>query len=347
MQLRSGWLRGALVGLALAATLSIAKAQAPAPDERMTLAAEMAALLGPAEFGMYTEPLAELQWEGIDAQLPPGADAALRAELRDQFVVAMAQIYLDAMHELLAEILPDYTLMIADVFSVEEMRAWLAFYDTPAGTKVFEVQVQVLSAVASMAGDPNTAAGAALAGMNEVLRRYGLQEYQVPDLDPAVAPPQAPVLSEAAIRARALVPIPPETLGELGRDIAMDTAVALWLQVEPTLPANAELRDALYQSLVSSLVGYHQSLAEPLIDEMAAMIAVALTPDELDTALAFYATPEAANWVAQYRALDEMMEERAADTIAPMLIAMSQQVAALIADLNAVLAQRGLPPVRF
>lgn len=347
MGFQTGFVKGALAAGALAAALGAAKAQAPAvSDERMALAAEMVAIIGPAEIAATIEPFADAMWSQIEAQLPAGLDAALRAELRQAYMTGAAPVFEDFIATAFEAILPEYTPIMAEVLTADEMRAWLGFYETPVGAKLFDLQMDTAAPFAvALAGDPNAEAFAALTALNTVLRQRGFSEYPIAANLVAATPAPASAPSAAAIAARALVPAAAEFLADMAREAAMETVAAYWLAVDPTLPADAALREAMYGALETALVGYHAALVGPAVDATAAAIAAGLTAAELDEALAFYRTPEAITWIDRQQAIDAMIEDRLTAVMMPLAMVMYPRLAEVGDGLNAILARNGLPPL--
>lgn len=347
MRFRTGFVRGALAAGALAMALGGAGAQAPAvSDERMALAAEMAAIVGPAEFAAVMTPITDAMWPQVEATLPVGVDAALRDELREAFTTGARPIIDESLATMFATILPEYTAIIAEVFTADEMRAWLGFYETPVGAKLFDLQMDTTGPfIVAFSGDPGAAAFAALTALNAVLRERGFTEYPIAaNLVPATPAPMAPQ-TEAAVAAQALLPVTTEFLADIARETAMEAVADYWLVVEPTLPPDAALRDAMYGALESALVGYYGALVGPAVDAQATVIAAGLTAGELDAALAFYRTPEAITWVTRQQTVDAMMEDQLTAVMIPFVTGMYARLAEVSDGLNAILARNGLPPL--
>lgn len=343
---------GAVGGLGLLVALG-GTAEAQAPDaERLALATEIAGLIGPAEIEGLMVQMLDAAWPTLNGLLPEAADVALREELHAYFLDEVTPVIVEPMQAILAVMLPEYAAAVAELFTAAEMRAWIDFYATPAGLKLLAGMGQILGQpIIALSLDFDGAMRAGYDALNPVLRRNGLAELTVPDGLPAAAVIQ-PAISEAAIAARALVPLAPEALDALAEATAADFTASMWELAERNIPAPQAVRDSLRKAFAAGVTAYYLTRTPLIIDQMAAGIAALLTREELDAAIAFYATPEAQPWLAQNEHLGALVEDRLTGilpqmeaVLAPMQTEFTSRLQDIADEFNAILAEHGLPPM--
>jgi hypothetical protein len=130
-----------LTSMLLAAALAgPVHAQAPAaspPPEAMAAAQELAAIMGGDTVGQMSSALTAQIWPNIEQQLGPRVDAATLSELRGQFEASLSNFT--------KEVMADSPAVYARHFTVEELRAMLAFYKSPVGQKALRTMPTVMT----------------------------------------------------------------------------------------------------------------------------------------------------------------------------------------------------------
>ena len=128
-----------VTGLLLAAALAapvFAQAPAPSPDA-LAAAKELATMMGGDTVGQMSAALTAQIWPNIEQQLGPKVDAATLTELRSQFEASLSNFT--------KEVMADSPAVYARHFTVEELRAMLAFYKSPVGQKALHTMPAVMT----------------------------------------------------------------------------------------------------------------------------------------------------------------------------------------------------------
>jgi hypothetical protein len=125
-----------LLAAALAAPVSAQTPSAP-PPEALAAAKDLAALMGGDTVGQMSAALTAQIWPNIEQQLGPKVDAATLAELRSQFEGSLSNFT--------KEVMADSPGVYARHFTVEELRAMLAFYKSPVGQKALSTMPTVMT----------------------------------------------------------------------------------------------------------------------------------------------------------------------------------------------------------
>jgi hypothetical protein len=129
-----------LLCAALALPVRAQTPAAPSP-EAMTAAKELAAVMGGDTVGQMSAALTAQIWPNIEAQLGPKVDAATLTELRGQFEKSLS--------DFTTEVMRDSPVVYARHFTVEELRAMLAFYKSPVGQKALGTMPTVMTELGS------------------------------------------------------------------------------------------------------------------------------------------------------------------------------------------------------
>ena len=124
-----------LLAAALAAPV-FAQAPAPSPDA-LAAAKELATMMGGDTVGQMSAALTAQIWPNIEQQLGPKVDAATLTELRSQFEASLSNFT--------KEVMADSPAVYARHFTVEELRAMLAFYKSPVGQKALHTMPAVMT----------------------------------------------------------------------------------------------------------------------------------------------------------------------------------------------------------
>lgn len=125
-----------LVAAALALPAHAQTPPAPSPDA-MAAAKELAAIMSGDSVSQLSAALTGQIWPNIERQLGPKVDAATIAELRGQFEQSLSSFT--------TEVMRDSPTVYARHFTVEELRAMLAFYKSPAGQKSLKTMPTVMT----------------------------------------------------------------------------------------------------------------------------------------------------------------------------------------------------------
>ena len=124
-----------LLAVALAAPVA---AQTPAaPPDAMAAAKELATVMGGDTVGQMSAALTAQIWPNIEQQLGSKVDAATLTELRGQFEASLSNFT--------KEVMADSPAVYARHFTVDELRAMLAFYKSPVGRKALETMPTVMT----------------------------------------------------------------------------------------------------------------------------------------------------------------------------------------------------------
>lgn len=127
---------GLLLAAAFAASVHAQTPSAP-PPEAMAAAKDLAALMGGDTVAQMSAALTAQIWPNIEQQLGPKVDAATLAELRGQFEASLSNFS--------KEVMADSPAVYARHFTVEELRAMLAFYKSPVGQKALHTMPTVMT----------------------------------------------------------------------------------------------------------------------------------------------------------------------------------------------------------
>ena len=124
-----------LLAVALAAPV-FAQTPSPSPDA-LAAAKELATMMGGDTVGQMSAALTAQIWPNIEQQLGPKVDAATLTELRSQFEASLSNFT--------KEVMADSPAVYARHFTVEELRAMLAFYKSPVGQKALHTMPAVMT----------------------------------------------------------------------------------------------------------------------------------------------------------------------------------------------------------
>lgn len=337
----SDWIRGGFAAFALVGGLGMARAQAPA--EELAPATAMARIVALAEIATLAQGTVEGVWPTIEQRLPAETPEVVRQELRMAYDEGFGTGLRNGIAEHIDAVLPDFATAISDALTVAEIEAWVGFYATSAGAHLLETGPQLFGhAFQSLLAESEDVLMAAITVTNRVLRQYGQTPFPVPDS--VALPPAAPVLSALAASARTLVIFGDDVFAATAMGFASSFGENTWQELAAYLPGQPVPSEAVAAFQVT-IYQYYGVRTATWRDEFAVLLTGLMAPDEIASAAAFHASPEAQGWIAAYPEMESLLSRSLDAQGAFDSAAMTQLLLATIENLNGILQQRGLAPI--